>query len=70
MSRVTSRARVETAVGPRMLVPSQPPLSKRVWAKLERFLRAAALWFEGLWSVNAPVGPAQPPVHECVTVDG
>lgn len=65
MSRVTSRAQVETAVGPRT-----PPLSKRIWAKFERFLRAAALLFECLRSVNAPVGPAQPPVHECVTVDG
>lgn len=66
MSRVTSRAQV----GPRMLVHSRPPLSKFIWAKPERFLRAAALWFECLWSVNAPVGPAQPPVHECVTADG
>lgn len=70
MSRVTSRAQVETAVGPRMLVHSRPPLCKRIWAKRERFLRAAALWFESPWSVNAPVGPAQPPVHDCVTVDG
>lgn len=65
MSLVTSHAQVETAMGPRT-----PPLSKHIWAKLERFLRAAALLFECLWSVNAPVGAAQPPVHECVTVDG
>lgn len=65
-----SRAQVETAVGPRVLVHSRPPMSKRFWAKPERSLRAAALLFGWLWLVNAPVGPAQPPVHECVTVDG